>query len=87
MKIKNNEDFYQAIEGLINAWCDRRNLKALRFILNSWPFVSGLTDEWEALSESLKSIRSFCKKEITEDELDIVNTLSAEVDKLLSKRG
>jgi hypothetical protein len=44
------------IDGLVRAWCDRRELAALREILGGWPLCSGLTDEWDELAISLKRI-------------------------------
>jgi Ser/Thr protein kinase RdoA (MazF antagonist) len=51
-------DFDGALATLIDAWCERRELKLLRIILGAYPRVSGLTDEWAELAKALKTIRA-----------------------------
>jgi hypothetical protein len=33
------------VEALVDAWCERRSLRALREILSGWPLSAGLTDD------------------------------------------
>jgi hypothetical protein len=51
------QEFDKELGVLVDAWCDRRQLKLLRIILGSYPRVSGLTDEWADLAKALKTIR------------------------------
>jgi hypothetical protein len=51
------QDFDTELGMLVDAWCERRQLKLLRTILAAYPRVSGLTDEWGDLVKALKTIR------------------------------
>jgi hypothetical protein len=68
---------------LIDSWCDRRCLNALREILAGWPIGSGLTDDWARLGESLKSVRALAREELEEGEIETVERLIADVDRLV----
>jgi len=57
------------IERLVDAWCERRCLRALRAVLQSWPLSSGLTDEWAQLLDALEKVRAFARAELTDAEL------------------
>lgn len=57
---------------LVDGWCERRALIPLRYILNSYPLSSGLTDEWGALLDSLKDIKTLCRGELTGDEMNVL---------------
>jgi len=67
--IEINSQFFSVLQSLIDAWCDRRCLSALRRILVAYPMSSGLTDEWGELSIALENVRAFARDEITESEL------------------
>jgi hypothetical protein len=71
------------IDGLVNAWCDRRELAALREILNGWPLSSGLTDEWGELATSLKSIAALRSLPATERET--AKRLYVEIDSMVRR--
>jgi hypothetical protein len=70
--IENNSQFFSTLKSLIEAWCDRRCLSALRRILVAYPMVSGLTDEWGELTIALENVRAFARDQITESELQKV---------------
>ncbi|OOG40583.1 hypothetical protein [Rhodanobacter sp. C05] len=57
---------------LIDSWCERRALRPLGAILRCYPRVSGLTDEWALLAQSLKTIRYQFAGDLSADELDSV---------------
>ncbi len=57
---------------LIDAWCERRQLKLLRTILTAYPIVSGLTDEWGDLATALKTIRMQHSSLLAPEEIDRV---------------
>jgi hypothetical protein len=54
--IHDNQQFFTTIRCLVEAWCDRRCLVALRNILRAYPMPSPLTDSWgELLTAPLNS--------------------------------
>jgi hypothetical protein len=57
---------------LIDGWCGRRALRPLRVILQCYPLVSGLTDEWASLATGLKTIRVQFATDLVAEELDQV---------------
>jgi hypothetical protein len=57
---------------LIDSWCERRALRPLRIILQCYPLVSGLTDEWASLATGLKTIRAQFAADLAAKELDQV---------------
>lgn len=63
---------FSKIDKLIDAWCERRMLKPLRFILKNYPLHSYLTDEWGALLESLKDIKGLCVSDLTNEEKKVL---------------
>ncbi|HET6811901.1 MAG TPA: hypothetical protein VFH50_12905 [Acidimicrobiales bacterium] len=69
------------VKELVDRWCDRRDLSALRTILSGWPRVSGLTDEWAQLMEALRSLRA--DRHLPEDELAIIERLVVEVEQIV----
>jgi hypothetical protein len=71
--IESNAQFFSALKSLIDAWCERRCLGALRSILQAYPMPSGLTDSWAELAIALENVRAFARSEVTESELQTVN--------------
>ena len=69
------------VKELVDRWCDRRDLRALRTILSGWPRVSGLTDEWAQLMEALRSLRA--DRRLPEDELATIERLVVEVERIV----
>lgn len=55
-------DIIPILDPLITAWCERRALKPLRYILHAYPLPAGvwLTDDCERLLEALKDVRGLC---------------------------
>jgi hypothetical protein len=70
--IENNSQFFSTLNLLIETWCDRRCLSALRRVLVAYPMLSGLTDEWGELTIALENVRAFAHDQITESELQKV---------------
>jgi len=54
MTIKTNTNPNEFIAQVIDAWCDRRELKALYCLPPAWISNKGLTDGWETLRAELK---------------------------------
>jgi len=65
----NQEQFFQTLQRLVDAWCDRRALQALRYILRGYPLSSPLTDGWAELMAALKDVRACARDEVTPEEL------------------
>jgi hypothetical protein len=51
-------DLLVEVSGLIDAWCDRRELRALARLLPAWLANNGLTDGWREVLEALSAIRA-----------------------------
>ena len=68
-------ELHQDVGSLVDAWCDRRSLRALREILAGYPLTSPLTDGWAELLKALEGVRAFARDEITDDEADRVEQL------------
>ena len=63
------------VKRLIDAWCDRRALGALRHILPGHTALNGLTDGWSEFETSLKDVLAFASDELTDDEKKEVKRL------------
>ena len=66
--IISNTELFTTINELIESWCDRRCLSALRAILVAWPMYQPLTDNWHNLLVALQNVRAFARNETTEEE-------------------
>jgi hypothetical protein len=66
------QEFHSDIHGLIDLWCEQRALGLLRVILNAYPLGMGLSDEWHALADALKTIRAQHRSELSPEVLDRV---------------
>ena len=71
--MENEAQLLQAVQTLVDAWCDRRALRALRHILSGYPLASPLTDGWAELMTALKDVRAFARAEVTPEELRMVD--------------
>jgi len=69
----NDKELSQTLQRLVEAWCDRRALQALRCILRGYPLSNPLTDGWADLMTSLKDVSAFARDEITPEELKSVD--------------
>jgi hypothetical protein len=79
----NNEEFFTALRHLIEAWCDRRCLRALHGVLGGYLGFNGLTDSWAELRGGLRGVRAFARDELTDVELDVVDDLIRAADQAL----
>jgi hypothetical protein len=70
--IETAPEFFSTLKSLVDAWCDRRCLGALRRILQAYPMASGLTDSWGELAIALEDVRAFARDEVTPLELQSV---------------
>ena len=85
MPVENAEEVAKAMKGLLDGWCERRCLRALRHILQGWPLTSGLTDDWGQLLDGLKDVWAFAKDELTEEERKMMDRLIAVVSKTVHR--
>jgi hypothetical protein len=81
--IKDNKEFCQVIDGLIDSWCERRALQPLRILLPAWPLGMGLTDDWQRVREALRHLRAMAGKSLPQNEQKQLNELIAAVDQIL----
>ena len=58
----------------MDSWCDQRRLKPLRFVLQAYPLVSPLTDDWADLLRSLENVRALCREELSSEEEDTIHS-------------
>ena len=75
-------DVIKRTAALVDAWCERRALRALREILSAWPLTTGLTDELADLGEALKRVRALASTELTDSERKEVERLIAATEQL-----
>jgi hypothetical protein len=81
---RTNADFVEEMNSLVESWCDRRDLTALRQILQGWPLGSGLTDDLARLASALHSLAGM--QHLPEEERRIVKRLWVEADSALRNR-
>ena len=62
------DDVPAILDRLVTAWCARRALAPLRYILQAYPTVWNLTDECYRLLEAMKDVRGLSRDSLTEDE-------------------
>lgn len=85
--ITNNSELFATINELVESWCDRRCLNALRAILKAWPPIGlPLTDSWHELLVALQDVRAFARGETTEAEKTRLDECILVVDRMLRDR-
>lgn len=65
-------DLVKTLDGLIHAWCERRALRPLTFLLAAYPGVSAHPVREFELLEALKNLKSLCRDHLTSEELDLI---------------
>jgi hypothetical protein len=83
MPYKSNDEFFEALKGLIDGWCDKRSLSPLSHVLGPYLGFNGLTDGWAELALGLKSIRAQDRDKLTAEEVAIVDDLIRATDKAI----
>ena len=81
--ISSLEDFHRALAALVDSWCDRRCLSALRCILHGYPLTSGLTDDWANLLKAMGDVRALAHEDITEEESKALGQLIVFVQRIV----
>jgi len=83
--MEDNKQLFSSIQGLVEALCDRRCLRALRNILPGYPLVSPLGDGWGELLIALQNVRAFAGDELTADEQKTLDDSIRAVDAALHR--
>jgi hypothetical protein len=73
------------VGGLVDAWCESRNLRALRIVLPAYPMYMGLSDEWYQLRDALTFARAKCRDALSPDEADRLERAISLVDLALAR--
>ncbi|HKX18933.1 MAG TPA: hypothetical protein VJT33_13055 [bacterium] len=84
--ISTSEQLFETLQRLVEAWCDRRCLRALRHVLAGYPLPSPHTDGWGALYEALRHVRASDRDELTDQEVETVDDLIVAVGERLYRR-
>jgi hypothetical protein len=77
---------FTTLDELIDGWCERRALKALRLTLPGYHSVNGLTDGWQQLYAALRDVRATCKDELNKEEREKLNGVIVSIESLLDNR-
>ena len=65
-------NLFKTLDGLINGWCERRELRPLGYLLAAYPGVLTHTDKQFQLLEALKNLKRLCRDYLTPEELRLV---------------
>ena len=85
--IEDNKQLFGNIQRLVEAWCDRRCLRALSNILRGYPLVSPLGDGWGELLIALQDVRAFARDELTAEEFKVLEDCIRAVDTAVHRTG
>jgi hypothetical protein len=80
------QELYRIVDGLVESWCARRQLAALRILLPAWPMPMGLTDDRQELRSALRHVRAMCKDSLPDAELVQLGRAISIVDQALDGR-
>ena len=73
------------IPKLLDAWCDRREYRALSIVLPAWTAVNGLTDSWGELFAALRHAYAMCN-DLPPDERDAIKRAYVAIDVKVLRR-
>ena len=65
-------NLFKILDGLINGWCERRELRPLGYLLPAYPGVLTHTHKQFQLLEALKNLRRLCHDYLTPEDLRLV---------------
>jgi hypothetical protein len=80
LRIETTAELAAAVDELVDQWCERRSLRALRQILVAWPSPLRLTDDWGQLREALRNVLAFARPELSSDEIGAVEEAITAID-------
>ncbi len=72
-------DVLSEVSRLVDAWCDRRELKLLATFLPAWVGNNGLTDGWADVLDALASVRA--SRLLPDDEAAMIERLMVAVER------
>ena len=78
-------DLSATIDRLVDQWCERRSLSALRQILSAWPSPLALTDDWGQLREALRTLLAVARSELTPEDVDDVEEAIVAIDVAMNR--
>ena len=65
-------NLFKTLDGLIDGWCERRELRPLAYLLSAYPGVFVHADQQFQLLEALKNLKRLCRDHLTPEELRII---------------
>ena len=65
-------DLFKTLDTLIDAWCERRALRPLGYLLRAYPGILAHTDQQFQLLDALKDVKGLCRDDLTPEELQMV---------------
>ena len=77
-------DLIRDMSKLIDAWCDRRELRGLALFLPAWLANNGLTDGWVDVLQALRAVRADIT--LPEDEATVLEQSIATVERAVYRR-
>jgi hypothetical protein len=77
------DDVNRSLRGLIDKWCDRRELGALATLLPAFTANNGLTDGWAAVLGALYNLRSL--RSLPDDEQAEIRRLTRTVEQAVHR--
>ena len=75
----------EAIQALVEAWCDRREYWALACVLPAWTANNGLTDGWAELRDALRHAYGMAAN-LPAAERETLKAISVDIDVALCHR-
>src|ERR1044072_6064984 len=81
-----NFDLFTTLGRLIDAWCERRALRPLAFLLAAYPGVFAQPVQEFELLEALKHVKRLCPDHLTSEELRLATQLHDFVSQRLQTR-
>ncbi|PYJ15807.1 MAG: hypothetical protein DME96_12090 [Verrucomicrobia bacterium] len=61
-------DLFGTLDTLIDAWCERRALRQLHYLLRVYPGIFAHTDQKFELLDALKDVKGLCRDHLTAEE-------------------
>ena len=80
-----NDAFFTELRSLIDAWCDRRCLRALGTILPAFTSFNGMNDGWGELLSALKAL-ALAQDQMLPGEKEVVADLRQTLKNLIGGR-
>lgn len=73
----------EAVGTLVDAWCGRRDLAPLRYVLPAYPLPSPLSDGWADLLRALEDVRACCRDRLPESEIETIQDCIVAVQRIV----